>query len=127
MGNMAKQKGKRGEHEFAEVLTKLLARDTSWDDNKIFVDSQANGGDIISIQGLSIEVKRQEALNCKTWWRQAQIQADQVSGIPIVAYRQNRRAWKVLMPAYLISVTIQGYMEVDLDVFGQWLLHFVRS
>ena len=127
MGNMAKQKGKRGEREFAEVLTRLLARDPSWEDQKIFVDVQANGGDIISVTGLSIEVKRQETLNIKTWWRQTQIQADHTGGIPVLAYRQNRRAWKIILPAYLISVPITGYMEVELEVFGQWLLHFVRT
>jgi len=127
MGNMAKQKGKRGEKEFAEVLTKLLARDTSWDDQKVFVDPQANGGDIISIQGLSIEVKRQETLNLKGWWRQALVQADHTGGIPIVAFRQNRKAWKILMPAFLILLELDGYVEMELPIFGKWLLHYSRA
>jgi len=127
MGNMAKQKGKRGEREFAEVLTRLLAKDPSWEDERIFVDPQANGSDIASIPGLSIEVKRHETLNCKGWWRQALVQADQTGGIPIVAFRQNRKAWKVLMPAYLLVLGLDGYVELELPIFGKWLLHFTRE
>lgn len=116
---MAKQKGKRGEREFAEVLSSLLG-------NKVIVDPQANGADIEYIPGLAIEVKRQETLNLNSWWKQAERQADVLGDIPVVAYRQNRRPWFVLLPAYLLTLKAKtGYIQVDLETFKWWVIDFL--
>lgn len=133
MSNMAKQKGKRGEQEFAQILTDMVyslgRRGESkgelapWD--RVFVDVQANGGDIVSIPGLSIEVKRHETLVVNSWWKQACIQADNIGAIPVLAYRQNRKAWRVCLPAYLLALGLDGHLEVSLETFSQWLLHYL--
>jgi hypothetical protein len=144
LGNLSKQKGKRGENEFAQVLTDIIKSTKQREGHsctlvkqgdcetlapwqKVFVDTQANGGDIVSIPGLSIEVKRHETLVVNTWWRQACVQADNIGAIPILVYRQNRKAWRVCLPAYLLAIGIDGYLEVSLEVFSQWLLHYLKE
>lgn len=134
LGNLSKQKGKRGENEFAQVLTDIIKPllvkgdyETLAPWQKVFVDVQANGGDIVSIPGLSIEVKRHETLVVNTWWRQACVQADNIGAIPVLAYRQNRKAWRVCLPAYLLAIGIDGYLEVSLETFSQWLLHYLKG
>lgn len=120
MGRMAKNKGKRGEREFAERLSNLLGE-------KQIVDPQANGSDIESIPGLAIEVKRQETLNIPGWWRQAERQADD-GRIPVLAFRQNRKPWQICLPAYLLSLRAKsGYILVSEDVFSWWLLDYLDS
>ena len=115
MSNMAKQKGKRGEREFGQVIANHLGE-------RIVVDPQGNGADILAIPGLSIEVKRQETLVVKTWWRQAQRQADSQGDIPVLAYRQNRGQWKVCLPAYLLTLRDrERFITVELDTFLHWL------
>jgi len=126
MGNMAKQKGKRGEIEASTLLGLLLGKSNAGAD-QVFVDVQANNADIISLAGLSIEVKRQETLALGTWWRQALRQAEASGTIPVLMYRQNRRAWRFCLPAYLLVVEAEGYIEMDVAVFGVWLNKWVTK
>lgn len=135
MGNMAKQKGKRGERDFSLELHSLLGnirkrreagQKATWEFGpQAFVDPQANGADIQSIEGLSIEVKRQETLNLKLWWSQTERQADDLGAIPVLAFRQNRKAWKVCLPAYLLGLEIKGYIICELSTFEDWLYQFL--
>lgn len=135
MSNRSKQKGKRGEQEFNAVLNSILGKIVkkraaaglpAWEHGpKAFVDVQANDADIQSLDGLAIEVKRQEVLNVKGWWRQAERQADNQGGIPILAYRQNRKPWIVCLPAYLLVPRLQGFVTIDIDVFEEWLYHYL--
>lgn len=136
MSNMAKQKGKRGEHDFTQELgftlgrikeRKRLAGHPAWEHApRAFVDVQANGSDIQSIDGLAIEVKRQETLAVKAWWRQTERQADNLGAIPILAYRQNRKSWNVCLPAYLLGLGVRGYVVCDLDTFEDWLFIYLN-
>lgn len=133
MSNMAKQKGKRGEREMAQLLSEIVGaaarrggRELApWE--KVFADVQAHGGDIVSIPGLAIEVKRQETLRVPTWWKQACVQADEVGAIPVLVYRQNRKAWRACLPAYLLAIGVEGFIEMDMETFSSWLLHYLNS
>ena len=136
MSNMSKQKGKRGEKDFTQELSHILGRikerkrlagHVAWGHGpKAFVDVQANGTDIQSIDGLSIEVKRQEVLAVKAWWRQAERQSDDMGAIPILVYRQNRKAWSVCLPAYLLGLGVRGYVVCDLETFEDWLFIYLN-
>lgn len=121
MATNGKAKGKRGEREAAELLTSILGM-SGVNHDKVFHQVHEQSGDIISIPGLSIEIKRQETLLVTTWWKQAERQAEREGVIPVLMYRQNRRNWRICLPAYLLSPRIKdGFIEVSELVFAQWL------
>ena len=136
MSNFSKQKGKRGEKDFTAELQSLLGKikerkkaagHTAWEYGpQAFVDVQANGSDIQSIEGLAIEVKRQEVLNVSAWWKQAERQADNLGAIPVLAYRQNRKTWSVCLPGYLLGLGISGYLVIDMKTFEDWLYVYLN-
>lgn len=125
-----RNKGKRGEREVAELLDSTWEKiqrkkDPSGPILRIASTFHDKGADLYSIEGLAIEVKRHETLNLNSWWRQAEIQADNLGAIPIVMYRQNRKAWSVMLPAYLLVVGASGYLITTWEVFEVWLEHYL--
>jgi hypothetical protein len=122
-------KGKRGEKEFNNVVNTLLGNiSRRRKENglpRLNLNSVAavhdNEADIQSIPGLAIEVKRQETLSVGSWWNQACRQADNLGAIPVLAYRQNRGKWKILLPGYLLGIGIRGTLQCDLETFEDWL------
>ena len=134
MSNMAKQKGKRGEVQASTHLGNILSKHLGSKEgglfrpdgsHRVWADVQAQSGDIVSIPGLSIEVKRQETLNVAMWWRQAARQADNLGAIPVLMYRQNRKPWRFCLPAYLLVLGADGYIEMDESVFASWLVNYL--
>lgn len=91
----SKQKGKKGELECANVL-----RDLGFD--KVRRTVQFNGketgslADLIGIEGVHIEVKRNEHLNINEAYEQAQRDCKE-GETPMVFHRKNRRPWLVTM------------------------------
>jgi len=120
-------KGKLGEREACEVLNKIISSGGLESVFRAQPDPHGNGADIMSIPGLAIEVKRHETLALGAWWRQAQIQGDNISGIPVVMYRQNRQKWKYLLPAYLLILGSEDFIQVEASVFEDWFLGFLRG
>lgn len=57
--------------------------------------SDRGGHDLIGVPGLSIEVKRQEALSLGSWWDQCRRQAKASGGLPVLVWRQNNQPWRV--------------------------------
>ena len=51
----------------------------------------------------------------------AKMESGNVDFIPVVAYRQNRKKWKFLIPADLISGLTSGYVEANERVFFQFM------
>jgi hypothetical protein len=60
---------------------------------------QQQGGvcDLIAGDRFYVDAKRQERLKLPEWLRQAENSAPQGT-VPVVAFRQNRRAWYVTLP-----------------------------
>lgn len=87
----SKKKGKRGELELAALL-----RSYGYETRR---GVQYQGGqdspDVVGLDGIHIEVKRQERLNII----EAMEQADKDSGenIPVVFHRKNRTPWLVTL------------------------------
>lgn len=125
MGYMSKNKGKRGEQNFAEFLNNTLGITDPLAKIKSMHHDQ--GADQLHVQGLAIEIKRQEILLVDKWWDQACIQADKYGLLPVLAYRQNRKKWSVCIPAYLLCLQFKGYVTLTEDVFQQWLLEWVKG
>lgn len=66
-----------------------------------------NGGhDIVGLGDWAVEVKRYKTAgdaDIKTWWEQAERQADDVNKTPVLAYRLDRREWRVRVPLYILA------------------------
>lgn len=89
----SRDKGKRGELEFA----KLCQKQGYTDSRRGQQYSGIEGEDVVGLPGIHVEVKRVESLNIEKALQQAIRDADDL--IPIVAHRKNREDWKVTMPA----------------------------
>ncbi len=135
-------KGKNGEREIADLLRTeiyvLIARNT-WDDetnSKLYdlvqrnQNQSAEGGGDINLLGLSVEVKRCETLEVEKWWRQATASAERNGDAPVLIYRQNRKAWHVVMEVGL-GVTASSTMRVrgtiDIESFKMWFSAYAKA
>ena len=93
LGKSARNKGKAGEREVVKILKEhgfLEARRTQQFSGK---DGTA---DVEGIEGVHIEVKRQEKLNIEKWHQQACEDARD-DEIPIVVFRRSGQPWRVVM------------------------------
>lgn len=94
MGKAQREKGKRGEREWAAVC-----RENGYDCRRGQQYCGKNGdADVIGLPGVHIEVKRVERLNIETAMSQARHDA-KPGEIPIVAHRRNNCRWLVTMDA----------------------------
>ena len=92
MSKMSREKGKRGEREFAIYL-----RSHGYDAHR---GVQYQGGpespDVIGLPGVHIEVKRTEQLRLYDWLEQAKNDAG--PKIPLIAHRKNNQDWVAILP-----------------------------
>jgi len=115
MGINVVHKGKRGENEFCEWLDKNIGIEYAEREY-----NQAKGGADIIVKDFIIEVKRREVLDFESWWYQVAIakkRHPEKDLIPVVAFRQNRKQWRFLIPANLIAGLEIGYLEAPSSVF----------
>ncbi len=92
----SKQKGKRGELEFAK-----LCRDMGYDVRRTaqYCGNTGDASDCVGLPGIHIEVKRTERLNLYEAMAQA-IGDSQTNGdVPMVAHRKNNCDWLIIMRA----------------------------
>jgi len=93
----SRDKGKRGEREWAEFLRSLGFADARR-------GQQHRGGpdspDVTGVPGIHFEVKRTEALRLRDAMEQAA--TDCGEALPAVAHRRNRDEWLVTIPARLM-------------------------
>jgi hypothetical protein len=142
-GVSAKVKGASGEREIADLLNfqiykvmqalgysepECLKAMTTVQRNQN--QSAVGGNDLTNVLGLSIEVKRQEALSVPAWWRQCVAAAERNKEVPVLIYRQNRKAWHV-RTLFWVSVPKGGQVQVigemDIDNFKRWFAEWVRQ
>jgi hypothetical protein len=95
--------------------------------------SAVGGDDLTNPYYLSIEVKRQEALSINTWWKQCVASAERFKGVPILVFKQNHKAWRVIMNGHLRldPLHVQTYAsvgplrcEVTIEVFEEWFKNY---
>ncbi|MEG0379219.1 MAG: hypothetical protein RR614_12140 [Eubacterium sp.] len=88
----SRNKGKRGELEFAKVC-----RSYGYEDSRRGQQySGLEGEDVVGLPGIHIEVKRVESLNIEKAMQQSIRDAGDL--IPIVAHRKNHEGWKITIP-----------------------------
>lgn len=85
-----KDKGKRGEREFAEVC-----RNHGFEVRRGQQYSGIEGKDVVGLDGFHVEVKRQERVRIYDWMKQAIEDADQE--VPVVAMKCNRKPWLMVI------------------------------
>lgn len=134
-------KGKVGEREVCDLLRIEAMRcftENQWIDketrDRIFASIQRNqnqsavGGHDIEFMGLSIEVKRQEALSLVSWWQQTMRAAEKINARPVLIYRQNHKPWRVKMEVQL-HITPEQFLwapaEIEVDIFERWLRSYI--
>lgn len=95
MSIQVRTKGHCGERQFCKILEEHIGLPVERN-----IDQVRDGGaDIISVPPFAIEVKRQERLLINNWWEQALSQTTKKNPIPVLVFRQNRRKWRVIVPA----------------------------
>lgn len=105
----SKQKGKRGELECADVLRKLGFPEVR---RSVQYNGKGDGlADLIGINGVHIEVKRNEHLNIYDAYEQAE--GDARSGdTPTVIFRKNNKRWLVALSIEDWAKLIHGGSDV---------------
>ena len=94
--------------------------------------SAVGGSDITNPFGLSIEVKRQEALSVGTWWKQCERSAQATNEVPVLLYRQNGKKWHCMMyadlplPAAPNHASMKAVVEIDWATFQAWFEVWIR-
>lgn len=117
-----RSKGAAGEREFCKWL---------FDNMNVPMPSRnleqvrSGGSDITDIEPFFFEVKRCEALDFDSWWRQVVVECkksyieDCVPAVPVVVFRQNRKPWEFLISATEIGCE-RGYVRISQRIFLEW-------
>lgn len=136
-------KGKEGEREIVrllrEVIEQCIASEPSWDAETMQLlrtapqrnqNQSAVGGCDINLLGIAFEVKRQQVVSIPAWWRQCTASAVSVNLLPVLLYRQNNKAWNVVMRAdipYSPTGALTAVVRIDLDTFKAWFYQWVKD
>lgn len=119
----ARIKGQVGEREAVNHLGEILGMEGL---TRNLEQVRSGGGDILGIDGLVIEVKRQETLLVNTWWKQVCLAADREGCIPVLMYRRNREKWTYVLPAEVLVVGMPGKLTLGEPEFAWWLRKWVK-
>lgn len=92
----SKQKGARGEREFAS-----FCRDQGYDVRRTaqYCGNTGDAADVVGLPGLHVEVKRVERLDLDKAMSQAIHGAFKRGTIPVVAHRKNHGEWRITLNA----------------------------
>lgn len=111
-------KGASAEREVAKLLEPTCGK------LKRNLEQVRSGGhDLIGIDWLAIEIKRQETLNVEAWWAQTVSQAKD-GQIPVLIYRQSRKPWTVVMQGGLngrYGLFYPARVSISMWDFLKWL------
>lgn len=117
MSKMQRSKGANGERELFRLLSDHLGTII-----KRNLSQTRNGGaDSLDLPGYAIEVKRQEAIRLDAWWQQCVEQAIAQERVPMLAYRQSRKPWRIILPLWHVATDLPpatGYrVEMGIEEF----------
>jgi len=150
MGINPRTKGASGEREVADMLNGIIvkvmtamayppeqvaaaAKSVQRNQNQ----SAVGGCDLTNVFGMAVEVKRQESLAIPAWWRQTVAAAERNNELPVLMYRQNRKAWHIRTYAWLAlpggdhpgmySKQQRIVAEFDIDTFKAYFAQWVQG
>lgn len=102
-GSSARNKGKRGEREVANLLNERLGFEAF---KRNIMQSRQGGCDLDTELPVAIEVKRQQTLQLGPWIKQAREQGRSINKTPVLMYRRNNEDWSIL-----VDMTIDEFVE----------------
>lgn len=132
MGKMAKTKGANAEREVVKILQPIV--DAVYASvglesptiKRNLEQTRGGGYDLVGVDWLALEIKRQEQLSIEAWWRQT-VKQTKPGQTPVLMYRQNNKKWRVVTMVALRtqpSKAISVRAEISLDDF---LVYFKKK
>ncbi|WII71741.1 hypothetical protein QJS83_14845 [Bdellovibrio sp. 22V] len=133
-------KGASGEREICDAINEIydeLEKELNITIDSILraqrnqIQTAVGGDDVTNTCGMSIEVKRQEKLAINTWWKQCMESSRRSGKIPVLLYRQSRKAWSCITfaePYRRYSQEKQLFVRVEMsfDDFKKWFKEHAR-
>lgn len=110
----SRNKGNRGEREFAGLLSAALGTQIA----RNLTQVRDGGTDILDVEGWAIEVRRRERLALNAWWREVCARRYAEPRHPALAYRRNRRPWRVMVPLSCLVAGAPGDEAATLSIEG---------
>lgn len=104
----SRQKGARGEREFISAFKEAAGSDIELSRN--LEQTRSGGFDIVGLDDWAPEIKRYAEATpalIKGWWEQAVEQSTERKS-PVLAYRADRRDWRVVIRASELTDIITG-------------------
>jgi len=119
----SRAKGASAEREFAGLIQDWVGvrlirnlEQTRSGGHDLIVHPDETGDAADAFRQLAIECKRYQTAtggNIQKWWSQALTQAEQTGLIPILAYRADRAAWRVVVPLALLNPALSQSRQLD--------------
>lgn len=113
----SRNKGASAERELIKLLKDDLGE--GYDLKRNLEQTREGGYDITGLPKWALEVKRYADASpaiIRGWWEQAADQARAVRKIPVLAYRLDRRDWRIVIPMYAVTKIICTTNEYDWTV-----------
>lgn len=129
--SFARDKGQRAERAAVAVLQPIVDKvyalagvpEADWPKLiRNLQQTQSGGFDIAGIDWLALEIKHQENLNISGWWKQTLQQAG-TTRVPVLMYKRNNIAWRVMMYGYLPAHDLSVKCPVDIAI-ADFLAYF---
>jgi len=118
-------KGQTGEREFARWMK--LKLHLEHEPQRCLEQVRFKGGgriqqgmDLVGCPPFCVEVKRQEKLSLRSWWCQAVAATTPEYPHPVVAFRQNRGKWAILISARNIGLQ-NGFIRLEEIEAVKWM------
>ena len=134
MGINIRQKGADAERHVATTLNTIIQEELAAIGREVTRpvvqrnqnQSAVGGGDLSNVFGLSIEVKRQEALSIEAWWKQCVDAAKRNNEIPILLFKQSHKAWRCITEGW-VGFSEDSWAQYRLEISWEHFLDAFRS
>jgi Holliday junction resolvase len=129
----SRAKGKAGERELINELKVLLPPELTSELTRNLDQTRDGGHDILGLDGWALEVKRYAEVlpaDLERFWQQATEQARKYAARPALAFRQDRRPWRVVVRMSDVGL-IKGdeyeyTVEMSLQLFAEIIVMHAR-
>lgn len=115
----SRAKGKSGERELINQLKHRLPAEMGVQLERNLEQTRNGGHDILGLPGWALEVKRYAQVtpaDLKSFWQQAVDQARRDQSRPALAFREDRRDWRVVLRLSDVSATWPTEDDYDYTV-----------
>ena len=125
MAKSQREKGKIGEREFVKLVRELTNDSVVLSRN---LNQSRNGGDDLNGHHIvSFEIKRRKTVTdamITGWWHQTVDQAEKKGKQPVLAWRQDKQCWRVMIHPETAGFNVEdlrGCLTMDIELFCRCL------